>query len=149
MVNLRNMIIPLLVVSAAGTICSADEWEAPAGADTLVNPIVYDSAAAAQAQTLYQKNCAACHGITGGGDGMMAKGMRPPPENFTEEEEIAAQSDGALFWKIKTGKKPMPKWGKELSDAQIWSLVRVVRGFSQPEAALDSVKIEKSDSTGR
>lgn len=33
-------------------------------------------------KALYEGHCASCHGMTGGGDGLEAAGLTPPPTNF-------------------------------------------------------------------
>jgi mono/diheme cytochrome c family protein len=135
--------------SSRGNPAWAGEWEAPAWADTLASPVVFDSAAQVEARALYLKNCSVCHGETGRGDGMMARGMQPPPENFAESGELAEESDGALFWKISNGKKPMPSWSKDLSEAQRWALVSYVKGLAPvvipPITAPDSLRETQPD----
>ncbi len=132
------IILVLIIVSCA----QAGEWEAPAWADTLVNPVVFDSAAQVEARALYMKNCSACHGETGHGDGMMARGMQPPPVAFAEDPDLPDDPPGALYWKISAGKKPMPGWKKDLTEAQIWSLVSYVKGFApapvQPDTTIST-----------
>ncbi len=123
----------MLFFAAAAVRCGiAAEWEAPAWADTLVNPAPKDSAAFATAQNLYLKNCASCHGETGAGDGPMARTMTPRPENFQKDEDFAQESDGSVFWKIRQGKKPMPSWKDELTAEEIWLLVNYLRQFQPP-----------------
>ncbi|MEJ2616608.1 MAG: cytochrome c, partial [Ignavibacteriaceae bacterium] len=34
-------------------------------------------------KTLYQSNCASCHGTNGKGDGPASQGLNPPPRNYT------------------------------------------------------------------
>jgi mono/diheme cytochrome c family protein len=46
-------------------------------------------------KVLYQKNCAACHGNTGKGDGRDAGGLGTRPTDFTD----------ARFWRNDPGKK--------------------------------------------
>lgn len=141
-------LIFLVVLLSSGLVAvvQAGEWEAPAWADTLSNPFQGDSALAAQAPVLYQKNCSACHGLSGKGDGTMAHGMQPPPADFTDAEMMSDESDGDLFWKISNGKKPMPEWKKKLDSQQIWGLVEYVRKFSQPITPADSLKTVQPDS---
>lgn len=133
---LASFLLIFGLISSSG----AAEWEAPAWADTLSNPVSGDSALAAGAEALFMKNCAICHGAVGHGDGMMSEGMQPPPADFTDAEDMSSESDGELFWKISNGRKPMPTWKKELSEEQIWSLVKYVRHFSEPAAPPDSLK---------
>ena len=46
--------------------------------------------------TLYQQQCASCHGTTGGGDGPAGAGMDPPPIDFTDVERARERSVFAL-----------------------------------------------------
>jgi mono/diheme cytochrome c family protein len=43
------------------------------------------------------------------------------------DPKLSTESDGALFWKITTGKKPMPTYGKRLSETDRWNLVNYIR----------------------
>ncbi|MCZ6765924.1 MAG: cytochrome c, partial [bacterium] len=54
--------------------------------------------------------------------------------DFTSAE-MNKQSDGELFWKITTGKPPMPTFGQILSDEQRWLVVRYLRTFCTEEAS--------------
>ncbi|KNG91865.1 hypothetical protein ATO11_20430 [Pseudaestuariivita atlantica] len=42
-------------------------------------------------EQLFESNCASCHGVTGRGDGPLAKGLRTAPADLTQ---IAARRDG-------------------------------------------------------
>jgi mono/diheme cytochrome c family protein len=76
--------------------------------------------------------CALCHGIRGNGNGRLARGLNPPPRNFTCAELMDTISDGQLFWIIKNGSRgtAMPNHKATLSDKQIWQLIRFVRQFA-------------------
>lgn len=143
----RPLLLSACLILALGLahVALAGGWESPAWADTLVNPVARDSVIMAQAAALYQKNCSVCHGATGLGDGMMSHGMQPPPANFTEAPGLSEDSDGSIFWKISTGKKPMPSWKKDLTETQIWSLVDYVRKFQPPAAKPDILKTALPD----
>ena len=68
--------------------------------------------------------CAACHGATGDGDGMLSAQFNPRPRNFTCAATIKDVPDGQLFWIIRFGSPgtSMPAH-KDLSDEQVWELV--------------------------
>jgi len=76
--------------------------------------------------------CGLCHGIRGNGNGRLAKGLTPPPRNFTCVELMYEIADGQLFWTIKNGSKgtAMPVHKKTLSDKKIWQLIRFIRQFA-------------------
>jgi cbb3-type cytochrome c oxidase subunit III len=77
------------------------------------------------ADTLFAKNCASCHGKDGKAKTFKAKfnGAR----NLTDSAWQANVSDERLFNSITNGRGHMPPWGKKLSEAQINSLVAYVR----------------------
>lgn len=108
---------------------------------------------------LYQFRCAVCHGEEGLGDGPAADFLYPRPRDFstatfkyksTPGTEPARDDD--LFTTIKHGLNAtgMPGWESLLSDAQIKSLIPVIKGFDvsatwAPEEAED----EDYDDEGR
>jgi cbb3-type cytochrome c oxidase subunit III len=77
------------------------------------------------ANSLFAKNCATCHGKDGTAKTFKAKfnGAR----NLTDSAWQANVSDERLFNSITNGRGHMPAWGKKLSEAEINSLVAYVR----------------------
>ena len=73
-------------------------------------------------------------GPAGHGDGTAAKDLNPKPRDLSVPA-IASQSDGALFWKITEGKKPMPSFEKLISEDERWEAINFVRTFGPPPAA--------------
>ncbi len=91
------------------------------------------TAHAQDAKQLYDKNCSACHGPGGKGDGPAGKILKPPPADMTVTAKKASDAD--LTKIIKEGGKAvgrsgaMPPYGSKLNDEQIQSLVQLVKGF--------------------
>jgi len=46
---------------------------------------------------------------------------------------VQKQADGELFWKITSGRGPMPSW-RWLSEPERWALVRVIRDLGRANA---------------
>ncbi|HEY3303636.1 MAG TPA: c-type cytochrome [Candidatus Binatia bacterium] len=90
---------------------------------------------AEDAASLFNGLCSVCHGSSGRGDGPSAAGLHPKPADFTDCKVMAADSDQTLFKIIKEGGQSvgrstvMPSWKDSLSDEQIRSLVKLIRGF--------------------
>ena len=101
-------------------------WKAPASADAKKNPLTADAATLAAGKTTYVKECQSCHGKSGKGDGPSAAQLDKPAGNFTTVA-TQGQSDGALYWKVAEGKKPMPSFKKKLNETQIWQSVVYMR----------------------
>ena len=90
---------------------------------------------AVEDEAVFEKRCAACHGIDGRarapqGRKLKAKDLR---ESRLADPEIERQiREGS---RIKTGVSVMPPLGKDLTDAEIQAAIRVVKSFRPPEAA--------------
>ena len=88
-------------------------------------------------KTLYEKNCAACHGTSGKGDGPAAVSMRPKPKNLADEEYMKTLSDAYLLEVITYGgarvdKSPlMPGWGNMLDQKEIIDIISYLRTMSE------------------
>jgi hypothetical protein len=82
-------------------------------------------------ETIYQENCAACHGNTGQGDGALASGLSTPPTDFTNQAFMALISDGELFDAITFGLPPeMPAFDEKFSQDERWALSAYLRQLS-------------------
>ncbi len=114
---------------ATAADAAADEWKVPAYATKKANPVPADEKSVAAGKDVYALNCMACHGTGGKGDGPAAPALEHPPGDLTSAK-AQEQSDGALFWKITNGRKPMPPAPKELTDTQRWQIVNYVRTFA-------------------
>ena len=112
---------------AAATSISTTQWQAPAPDAAKRNPLSANQTSIAAGQKLYTKTCAPCHGPSGDGDGRAAVELGIQPARLSESR---SESDGALFWKITNGKKPMPGYGMRLSETDRWSLINYIRTLS-------------------
>lgn len=97
--------------------------------------------ALARAQKLYARDCAACHGPEGKGDGPSGKhlpGMQKMdpmmpagPADFTDARRILSASDVVLQGKLLRGGMGtgMPEFGSLYSDDELWLMVSYVKTF--------------------
>ena len=100
-------------------------WNAPVEANKLANPLKNNVTSVKAGENLFESQCSSCHGTTGKGDGMVGSSLTPHPTNLTSDG-VKKESDGSIFWKISTGKSPMPSFGN-LSKTQRWELVDFIR----------------------
>lgn len=89
----------------------------------------------AQGATLYQQQCAACHGPAGRGDGPVGVRLSPPPVNFTDPARADERSALSLYEVITQGVQgtPMAAYGKTLSAASRWDLAYYVGTLAYPQ----------------
>ncbi|NIJ53070.1 c-type cytochrome [Dyadobacter arcticus] len=109
-----------------------DPWKAPAWADTLKSPYHEEPLTLAQGEELFTLYCASCHGDEGYGDGAAGGALGQKPANF-HDTLVKVQSDGALFWKISTGRGNMPPFKDVFSDEQRWQLVAYIRHLGKTD----------------
>ncbi len=126
--------VPLsFYLQAADQSADSDQWQAPARAARKKNPVEADAKSVNDGRILYQQECLACHGDTGKGDGPTAKDLEKKPGDLSSPK-VWDQTDGALFWKVTTGRKPMPSYEQKFTDEQRWSVVNYVRTLApKPE----------------
>ena len=105
--------------------------------------------ALANGQELYAQNCAACHGESGGGDGVFADDLAAAgeasmqsmdgsmdmamqtPADFTDEKRMLGASPALLEGKILRGGMGtgMPMWGSIFTESQIQNLIAYIYSF--------------------
>ncbi|MHB1134281.1 MAG: c-type cytochrome [Chloroflexota bacterium] len=95
----------------------------------------------ARGQQLYSRDCAACHGEQGRGDGPAGRdlpgraALRPAepkgPIDFADSTRLLSASDVLLQGKALRGGMGtgMPEWGSLYSDDELWAVVAHLRTF--------------------
>jgi high-affinity iron transporter len=96
-----------------------------------------DSAALNAAETLYNKNCAACHGQTGGGDGPASGDTTNQPAAFSDPSIMFERRGDVFYAKIRRGGMgtDMPNFGTVFTPEETWTLVDYVWSLAFPPRA--------------
>lgn len=121
--------VGLTVAGGAAAVLAQGAWDAPAAEKAKKNPLPHSAQVAAEGKKSAQVNCVTCHGASGKGDGPAAAALNPRPADWTSKR-VQDMSDGELFWKISTGRGPMPPW-KHLPEKERWALVHHIRTFGK------------------
>jgi mono/diheme cytochrome c family protein len=140
----KSLRFPLLIVSVLGLLTIlcwgsgaegadslAEKWLTPGPSAAKTNPVAPTQSSIASGQKIYAKTCLMCHGKNGDADGPAVIELNIHPARLSDAQLIGTESDGSLFWKITTGKKPMPAYGKRFSETDRWNLVNYVRTLSK------------------
>lgn len=120
--------IATLICAASLALLAQDSatWVAPPDKSGVANPVAVTPESLAAGLRLYTQHCAACHGKKGYGDGPRAGEIDKRPKPITTDR-LGAQSDGALFWKISEGRKPMPTFSELTTPTERWQIINYVR----------------------
>ena len=80
----------------------------------------------------FERQCTACHGPGGLGDGPAAKGLPKQPANLSEPH-TALHTAGDIYWWLEHGIQlgGMPGFADVLGDEDRWDVINFLRAFSQ------------------
>ena len=130
------------LTALAQTNQSSDRWDVPKRAAARKNPVAVNETSIALGKGVYERQCLACHGAKGKGDGPAAVHLEKSPGNLADPR-LWRESDGALYWKITEGHTPMPRFELITSDEERWPLVNYLRTFAPKPASSNQSKAEK------
>ncbi len=110
---------------------------APQPAPAMKNPVKPTAESQAKAKSLYQIDCAMCHGDNGNGKTDLATSMTLTLDDWTDPKSLADKQDGDLFTIIRNGKgdKMPPEAEGRAGNTEVWNLVIYIRSFSKSQPA--------------
>jgi mono/diheme cytochrome c family protein len=132
--------ILIIVLSVAFQLAlKAQTWVVPDAVKGNASPFKFTPESVTQGEALFQRNCKSCHGDPGKHN--MAA-LNPPPGDPVSKE-FQTQPDGEIFFKMTTGKAPMPPFKDILNEDERWQIVAYLRSFNptykQPEPGKGTV----------
>lgn len=84
---------------------------------------------APKAASLYQENCASCHGVDG-------KGQVPGARDLSDADYLRGETPLRFYQIITDGRGSMPSWRGKLSDDERWDLAFYIWTFATPPEML-------------
>jgi mono/diheme cytochrome c family protein len=90
------------------------------------NPVAPTASVLALGKTLFETNCALCHGQTSSERGLVGKKLIPPPPGL-DRAMVNSLSDPTIFKAITFGFGRMPAFQDKLTPDERWSLVNFLR----------------------
>ena len=74
--------------------------------------------------TIYQQQCAVCHGLPGQSRTAIAQGMFPHPPQLFHGRGVTDDEPGETYWKVANGIRltGMPGFRSTLKDDQLWQV---------------------------
>jgi putative copper export protein/mono/diheme cytochrome c family protein len=133
----RSMAAPrlaaIVATGAVGMGVALWSLSVPAYPDTYRHSTVpYQTVSIFEGKKHFERQCMACHGPGGLGDGPAAKGLPVQPANLSEPH-TALHTAGDMYWWLEHGiqSSGMPGFADVLSDQDRWDVINFLRAFSQ------------------
>jgi mono/diheme cytochrome c family protein len=139
----RAMRPPVAGAVARGALSADDALERGrvAGAWIESFPIPVTEQLMRRGQERYDIFCAPCHGLSGHGDGIVARradrlqeGTWTPPSSL-HTDLVRSRPEGHLFNTIANGVRNMPAYGAQVPVADRWAIVAYVRALQRSQNA--------------
>jgi mono/diheme cytochrome c family protein len=123
----QKLLLSLALLAAMPVF--AGNWNVPAVARSLENPVPLNAETSSKAAEVYAKHCVSCHGKEGWGDGTEEKVDYSLHSILATPTQPGNQplSDGELYWKITHGVGKMPSFAGKLTDTERWLMVNHIR----------------------
>ncbi len=81
-------------------------------------------------KTVFEQNCAVCHGVAGDVGGVNTKEMSPVPSNFTDPAFWKGKTDALLYRTILNGSsREMPGYRDLLTPQEIRDVLEYIKTF--------------------
>ena len=124
---------PSRSVPVAGTTVYVKDQEA---ASKMANPVSVSAKSVDMGGRLYKIYCAACHGESGVGDGLVGEKLILKPYNLTSSNDqhpwnTKDYPDGYIFGMMTFGGAVMPNYANDLSATERWHVVNYIRAVLQ------------------
>ncbi|MDQ7917193.1 FTR1 family protein [Mesonia sp. MT50] len=96
-------------------------------------------------KSLFQQNCASCHGANGNGQGELAKGLEPAPTNFYDAELMGQVSPFQAYNTVKLGVQgtSMQAFSESFNEQELWALAFYVKSLRFEDKTADSLLLRK------
>jgi hypothetical protein len=121
-----NRLLIILLLQLFPVILMSQGWDAPADKKGKLSPFKFTDETRNAGEKLYILNCKSCHGNPGKANFI---NLVPSPGD-PATDKIQHNSDGEIFYKITTGRGPMPSFKNALSSNDIWNIISFLRSFS-------------------
>ena len=86
-------------------------------------------------KALYAKDCSSCHGLSGGGDGILSENLNPPATDFTDPDVNLGLSPFKVYNTATFGIEgtAMPSFEEVLDEEQKWDVAFYVLSLGYPD----------------
>jgi hypothetical protein len=126
MIKLKHILFVCILGFAYQSAKSQDDWIVPEAEKAKISRFLFEEELVQSGDISYQNSCISCHGTPSDGDFTLMVPMPGDPAS----EDFQNQTDGDLFYKIRTGRGSMPGFAEIYDDEELWNLIAYIRSFN-------------------
>lgn len=123
----KNSLVLIIIFQLFVAGLFGQEWVVPADRKDRLSPFQFNDDTRKAGEKLFKVNCMSCHGTPGQGNFI---NLVPPPGD-PATEKIQRNKDGEIFYKVSTGRGPMPSFKNVLTTNDIWNVISYLRSFNK------------------
>jgi len=120
--RLQHVVILILFFSLK-SFSQDSTWNVPDDQQKKLAPMMFNEQTQKTGKDIYMLNCKSCHGDPGMDNAVK---LNPMPSDLAK---VGVQSDGSFYYKISSGRSPMPAFKNVLSPTDIWNVISFIRTF--------------------
>ena len=125
--NFRNTRLLLFILMILmGIHIMGQGWMVPEELKIKASPFRFTADSIRKGEMVFIKNCQSCHG----NPGKMNWARITPEPGDPASDKFQTQTDGEMFYRITTGKTPMPEFRNILSENERWNVISYLRSFN-------------------
>jgi mono/diheme cytochrome c family protein len=124
--TMRYLITALILLQLIASEIYSQQWIVPADKQNRLSTFPFNDETRKAGENIYNVNCKSCHGTPGKANFI---NLVPPPGD-PATSKIQINKDGEIFYKVTTGRGPMPSFKSVLSTNEIWNVISFVRSFN-------------------
>ena len=142
--NRYKLLLFIGIILNLNVLKSQSTWEVPEDKKQKVSSFKFDNESKTKGESLFQKNCVSCHGTPGKNNSVA---LVPPPGD-PATDKFQKQTDGALFFKMTSGRAVMPSFKDVLTENERWQVISYIRSFNSSYVQAEPVKAVKGAFAG-
>lgn len=119
----------------------AQEWKVPERNKKKTAQAKFTPENIKKGELIFTTNCVACHGTPG----KMNFAKITPSPGDPAGDKFQNNTDGELFFKITTGKLPMPSFKNTFAEEDRWNVISYIRSFNKKYIQPEPVKEEGTE----
>lgn len=121
-IKFQSIIISLVLLTQFSV--AQETWTVPAEHKENLSPFEFNANTQSKGEEIFMNNCRACHGVPGENNFLQTLVPIPGDPSSTKFQK---NTDGELFYKITTGRSPMPSFKNTLDPEDVWNVISYIR----------------------